>query len=141
MQNRAVAQRLQQIADLLEIKGEQIFRINAYRRAARAIESLTEDIAEVAARGELTKIPGVGQSIAEKVEEFLRTGTIQAYEDLARTLPPGLATLMTVPDVGPKTALLLYQKLGITFPPLRDGGPIEAATSTPTSASACCFRR
>ncbi|MCL6551563.1 MAG: DNA polymerase/3'-5' exonuclease PolX [Firmicutes bacterium] len=114
MQNRAVAQRLQQIADLLEIKGEQIFRINAYRRAARAIESLTEDIAEVAARGELTKIPGVGQSIAEKVEEFLRTGTIQAYEDLARTLPPGLATLMTVPDVGPKTALLLYQKLGIT---------------------------
>ncbi|MDR7532925.1 MAG: DNA polymerase/3'-5' exonuclease PolX [Armatimonadota bacterium] len=114
MQNRAVAQRLNQIADLLEIKGDQIFRINAYRRAARAVESLTEDIADVAARGELTRIPGVGQSIAEKIEEFLRTGTMQAYEELARSLPPGLATLMSVPDVGPKTALLLYKHLGIT---------------------------
>ena len=57
MQNRAVAQRFALIADMLEIKGESVFRINAYRRAARALEGLTEDIADVAARGALTSIP------------------------------------------------------------------------------------
>ncbi|MDR7483908.1 MAG: DNA polymerase/3'-5' exonuclease PolX [Armatimonadota bacterium] len=113
-QNRAIAERFAQIADMLEIKGESIFRINAYRRAARAVESLTEDIAAVAARGELTTLPGIGASMAEKIEEFLRTGTMRAYEELAASLPPGLVTLMRVPEVGPKTALLLYEKLGIT---------------------------
>lgn len=114
MQNRAIAERFAQIADMLEIKGESIFRINAYRRAARAVESLTEDVAEVAARSELTEIPGIGRATADKIVEFLQTGTMKVYEDLAASLPPGITTLMTVPDVGPKTALLLYEKLGIT---------------------------
>ncbi|MBI3998097.1 MAG: DNA polymerase/3'-5' exonuclease PolX [Armatimonadetes bacterium] len=114
MQNRAIAQRFALIADMLEIKGEMIFRINAYRRAARAIEALTEDIAEIAARGELTGIPGIGTGTAEKIEEFLKTGTMKVYEELAASLPPGLAALMSVPEVGPKTALLLHEKLGIT---------------------------
>src|SRR3990170_6676425 len=114
MQNRAIAERFAQIADMLEIKGESIFRINAYRRAARAVESLTEDIAEISTRGGLTGIPGIGQATADKIVEFLQTGTMQAYEDLAASLPPGITTLITVSDVGPKTALLLYEKLGIT---------------------------
>lgn len=114
MQNRAVAERFALIADMLEIKGESVFRINAYRRAARAVEGLTEDIAAIAARGELTAIPGIGQATAEKIVEFVRSGTMRAYDDLAASLPPGLTTLMAVPDVGPKTALLLYEKLGIT---------------------------
>lgn len=113
-QNRAVAERFALIADMLEIKGESIFRINAYRRAARAVEGLAEDIAAVAARGGLTEIPGIGQATAEKIAEFLKTGTMKTYEELAASLPPGLATLMAVPEVGPKTALLLYEKLGIT---------------------------
>ncbi len=113
-QNRAIADRFATIADMLEIKGESIFRINAYRRSARAIESLTEDIAAVAARGGLTEIPGIGKATAEKITEFLQTGTMKAYEELAASLPPGLPALMAVPEVGPKTALLLYQKLGIT---------------------------
>ncbi len=114
MQNRAIAQRFALIADMLEIKGESVFRINAYRRAARVVEGLAEDIAEVAARGELTQIPGIGAATAEKINEFLATGTMKAYEDLAATLPPGLPALMTVPEVGPKTALLLHEQLGIT---------------------------
>lgn len=113
-QNRAVAQRFALIADLLEIGGESVFRINAYRRAARAIEGLSEDVAVVAARGGLTEIPGIGRALAEKTVEFLATGTMLAYEELAASLPPGLATLMLVPEVGPKTALLLHEQLGIS---------------------------
>jgi DNA polymerase (family 10) len=114
MQNQAIAERFAQIADMLEIKGELVFRINAYRRAARAVEGLTEDIAELAARGGLGQIPGIGKATADKIVEFLQTGTMKAYEELAATLPPGLTTLMSVSDVGPKTALLLYEKLQIT---------------------------
>jgi DNA polymerase (family 10) len=114
MHNRAIAERFAQMADMLEIKGESVFRVNAYRRAARAIEGLTEDVAAVAARGELTEIPGIGKATAEKIVEFLETGTMKAYDELAATLPPGLTALMAVPEVGPKTALLLYQQLGIT---------------------------
>ncbi len=113
-QNRAIAERFALIADMLEITGESIFRINAYRRAARAIDSLTEDVAAIAARGELTEIAGIGKATAEKIVEFLQSGTMKAYEELAASLPPGLPALMAVPEVGPKTALLLYQKLGIT---------------------------
>jgi DNA polymerase (family 10) len=113
VQNRAIAQRFALIADMLEVKGESIFRINAYRRAARAVEALTEDIAAVAERGDLTDIPGIGGATAEKIEEFLKTGTMKAYEELAASLPPGLTTLMSVPEVGPKTALLLHERLGV----------------------------
>ncbi len=114
MQNRAVAQRFALIADMLEIKGESVFRVNAYRRAARALEGLTEDLAAIAARGELTRIPGIGSATADKITEFLATGTMKAYEELAATLPAGLPALMAVPEVGPKTALMLNQQLGIT---------------------------
>lgn len=114
MHNRAIAQRFAQIADMLEAKGESIFRINAYRRAARSVEALTEDIAAIAARGGLREIPGIGGGTAEKIEEFLRTGTMKYYEELAASLPPGLTSLMQVPDIGPKTAMLLYERLHIT---------------------------
>ena len=108
-----IARIFSQIADLLEIKQESAFRINAYRKAARAMEALGEDVEAVAARGELRKIGGIGESLAQKIDEYLRTGTIAYYEELQKTLPPGLPDLMTIPEVGPKTALLLYQQLGI----------------------------
>jgi DNA polymerase (family 10) len=114
VQNRAIAERFALIADMLEVKGESIFRINAYRRAARAMEALTEDVAAIAGRGELTEIPGIGEATAAKIAEFLDTGTMKAYEELAASLPPGLTTLMSVPEVGPKTALLLHERLGVT---------------------------
>jgi len=114
MRNLALARIFSEIADMLEIKEASIFRISAYRRAARAMESLTEDVAEVAARDDLEEIPGVGTSTAEKIEEYLESGKITYYEELRASLPAGITTLMSVPEVGPKTAVLLYEKLGVT---------------------------
>jgi DNA polymerase (family 10) len=111
--NLELARIFAQIADLLELKQESTFRVNAYRKASRALESLGEDIERAAARGELRKIGGIGESLAEKIEEFLRTGRIGYYDELQQVLPPGLPELMTIPEVGPKTAVLLYQHLGI----------------------------
>ncbi len=113
MKNRAIAAMFNDIADLLEVKNESPFRITAYRRAARALEGLTEDVVAVAARGELEDIPGIGKGTAEKIQEFLGTGTCKYYEELRASLPPGITTLMSVPEVGPKTAMLLYERLGI----------------------------
>jgi len=112
--NIEIARIFAQIADLLEIQQESTFRVNAYRKGSRALESLADDVEAVAARGELRKIGGIGESLAEKIEEYLRTGTVAYHEELQRALPPGVAELMTVPEVGPKTALLLYQRLGVT---------------------------
>ena len=111
--NLEIARIFAQIADLLEIKQESTFRVNAYRKGTRALESLAEDVAAIAGRGELRKIAGIGASLAEKIEEYLRTGTIAYYEELKQAIPPGLSELMTIPEVGPKTALLLYQHLRI----------------------------
>jgi DNA polymerase (family 10) len=113
MQNRAIAAMFNDIADMLEVKGESPFRITAYRRAARALEGLTEDVAAIAARDELEDIPGIGKGTGEKIQEFLRTGTSKYYEDLRASLPPGITGLMSVPEVGPKTAMLLHERLGI----------------------------
>ena len=112
--NIEIARIFAQIADLLEIQQESTFRVNAYRKGSRALESLADDVEAVAARGELRKIGGIGESLAEKIEEYLRTGTVAYHEELQRALPPGVAELMTIPEVGPKTALLLYQRLGVT---------------------------
>ncbi|MCS7172107.1 MAG: DNA polymerase/3'-5' exonuclease PolX [Armatimonadetes bacterium] len=114
MKNLELASLLNEIADLLEVKGESPFRVNAYRRAARAMESLTEDIEELAARGALEEIPGVGKSIAEKIREYLHTGRIAYHAELLRELPAGITTLLRIPGLGPKTAMLIYQHLGIT---------------------------
>jgi DNA polymerase (family X) len=104
---------LSEIADFLELKQESSFRVNAYRKGARAVESLSEDVAAVAARGELRKIPGIGAGLADKIEEYVRTGAVAYHETLRGDLPAGLPELMTIPEVGPKTALLLYRELGI----------------------------
>ncbi len=112
--NLEIARLFAQIADLLEIKQESTFRVNAYRKGARALEGLAEDVQAVAARGELRKIGGIGASLAEKIEEYLRTGRIAYLDELQKALPAGLPELMTIPEVGPKTALLLFERLGIT---------------------------
>ena len=114
MQNRAIAVMFNDIGDMLEIKEDSPFRITAYRRAARALEGLSEDVAAVAVRGALTSIPGIGKGTAEKIQEFLQTGTCTYYEELRASLPEGITTLMSVPEVGPKTAMLLNTKLGIS---------------------------
>ena len=112
MKNQDIVRIFNDIADLLEIKGENPFRIRAYRRAALNIESLTKDVAGIP-RDELMKVPGIGQDLAGKIEEYVKTGGVQAYEDLKKEVPEGLSILLSVPSLGPKTAKLLSDELKV----------------------------
>jgi DNA polymerase (family 10) len=114
LKNQEVANVFRYIASILEIKGENPFRIRAYERAALNIENLTEDIATVAEKGELEKIPGIGKDLAGKIEEILTTGTCSHLEELKKEIPAGLVEMLAVPGLGPKTAKLFYDKLRIT---------------------------
>ena len=113
MDNRRVADILYDIADLLEIKGEIIYKAVAYRRAADNILNLGRDINDVGRDGELREIPGVGEALAKKLNELLRTGRLEYYERLKEEIPPGVVDMLAIPDVGPKTARLLYESLGL----------------------------
>ncbi len=101
------------IAKILEIKGENVFRIRAYERAARNVESLSEDIQDLINDDRLTDIPGVGTDLAQKIREIVKTGKLKFLDDLKKSLPEGLLELLDVPSVGPKTAKLFYEKLNI----------------------------
>ncbi len=111
--NRDVADTLRRLADLLEIRGEAVFKIAAYRRAAESIITVAEPISAVHARGELEQVPGVGKAIAQKVADLLNTGTFKLLDEVQAEIPPGVAALLRVPDVGPKRARLLYEQLGV----------------------------
>jgi len=113
VKNLELAWILEEIGDLLELQGESPFKVRAYRRAARSVELLPEDIETVWRRGELGRIEGVGKAIEAKIDEWLGTGTMTFYEALKQQLPPGLRELTRVPGVGPKMAQLLYRELDI----------------------------
>src|SRR3990172_3985088 len=112
MKNQEIARVFNGIADLLEIKGDNPFRIRAYRRAAQNIEGLPKDVA-LLSKEELEEIPGIGEDLAGKIGEILKTGTLDVYEKLKKKVPPGMASLIVVPGLGPKTAKLLYDKLKV----------------------------
>jgi len=112
--NEEVAALLEQIAELLMLKNENPYRIRAYTIAAQNIRDLDADIEEVARQGKLDEIPGVGKAIAAKIEEYLRTGKLEYYEQLKREVPVQAVDLLEVPGIGPSRAHLLYEKLGIT---------------------------
>lgn len=113
MKNFELAKLFYEMADLLEIQGESVFRIRAYQRAAQNLESHAEDVAAVAARGELAKIPGIGKDLAAKISEYLGTGKIADLEAMRRAVPRGLLAILEVRGLGPKTARLLYDRLGV----------------------------
>ncbi len=113
MRNSEVASLLYNISELLEIKGENPFKIRAYAKAARAIEGMTEDIEKVARDKKLKEIPGVGEAIATKLEEYLATGKLEYYEDLKKQVPVELHEMLKIPGIGPKTLKLLHEELGI----------------------------
>jgi DNA polymerase (family 10) len=114
MRNQEVANIFRDIASILEIKGENPFRIRAYEKAVLNIESLTGDITAIAERKELEKIPGVGKDLAAKIEEILATGTCSHLEELKKEIPAGLIEILAVPGLGPKTVRLFYDRLKIT---------------------------
>lgn len=111
--NIEIAKIFSDIADILEIKSENQFRIRAYRRAAQNIEGLTEDVADITNREELLRIPGIGKDLAEKIAEFIDTGKIQFFEKLKREVPKVSLELITIPGIGPKTAKILIKQLKI----------------------------
>lgn len=111
--NHEIAQAFRDIAGILEIKGENRFRIRAYERAAQNIERLNEDINEYIRKDSLSEIPGIGKDLSEKIKEFAKTGGISLLVDLKKTIPEGLPDLLKIPSVGPRTASLLYKKLNI----------------------------
>ncbi|MEF8786581.1 MAG: helix-hairpin-helix domain-containing protein [Haloarculaceae archaeon] len=113
MKNQEVANILYEIADFLEIEDVE-YKPQAYRTAARNIESLSEPVEEFHQRDELEEIEGVGESIAEKVAEYLETGHLEYYENLKADLPVDIEAITSVEGVGPKTAKTLYLELGVT---------------------------
>ena len=115
MKNQELAQIFYEIADYLEME-EVAFKPYAYQKAAVTLETLEEDVEEIYKKGgikDLEEIPGVGKSIAEKIEEYLKTGRVKYYEQFKKKLPLNLEELTAVEGMGPKRAKVLYQKLKI----------------------------
>src|SRR4051794_33047330 len=113
MTNTDVSKKLRLLADLLEIGGEPVFRVIAYRKAAESIEALPESVWTVSQRGELQSIPGVGKGIADHLRELADTGTMASLEAVTQRIPESVAELLAVPDIGPKRARSLYEQAGI----------------------------
>jgi len=114
MKNQFVADILNEIADLLDIKGEIFFKTRAYRIAAQAIEVLEEDIEIVVSEDRLTSISGIGAAIAKKITEIVETGRLEYLEELTKEIPKGLLDLLKIQSLGPKKVASLYRSLGIT---------------------------
>jgi DNA polymerase (family 10) len=113
MKNHEIATLFGRIADVLELKGDDSFRINSYRKASRVIADLTEDIEKLASEEKLTDIPGIGKGTAEKIVEYIKTGKMSKYEEVMKGISEETITLMQIPGLGPKTVAMLNRELGI----------------------------
>jgi DNA polymerase (family X) len=112
--NRQVAAIFRSIAERLAVQRANPYRIRAYRKAADTIETLEEDIADVASRQALEDLDGIGSDLADKIEEYLKTGTIQAYEALRTPLPEAVKAWTQLPGLTESLVAYLYTRLGIT---------------------------
>jgi len=111
--NIYISEFFRELADILEIKGESQFKVQAYRKAAEIIAGLGEDVGDLLASGALRNIKGIGGAIERKVDEILTTGKLTALERARSEIPPGVVEMLRIPGVGPKTARLLYEAAGI----------------------------
>ena len=116
VRNADVADLFELLASLSELDGAIVHKVIAYRRAADQFRTTAESVDRLAEEGRLTELPGVGATIAAKVDEIRATGTMQALEKLREKYPDGLVEMMAVPGVGPKTAKRLHAELGIESP-------------------------
>jgi DNA polymerase (family 10) len=121
MTNKELADVFNLIADLLQIKGEVVYKILAYRKAAENLMSLGRNAEDIWKEGKLEEIPGVGKAIAEKINELLETGNLGFLEKLKKEVPESLAGMLAIPDLGPKKIKLFWDELGIiTIEQLKD---------------------
>jgi DNA polymerase/3'-5' exonuclease PolX len=132
MRNREVVELFSRVADMLAIRGDQIHRILAYRKAAESVEALGRDINVVYAEGKLTDIPGIGDTLAAKIEEMLTTGRLAFYDKLAQEIPPGLVDMLRVEGLGPKRVKQVYETLKIT-----DAGRTDRRRPAKGSCATC----
>jgi len=114
MGRKDLAQALEEIGELLELKGENPFKVKAYAQAARAVLRLEQDPAELAARGELINVKGIGKALSEKITEYIKTGRIATLEDLRASFPESLFELFRLKGLGAKKIKTLYEDLHIT---------------------------
>jgi DNA polymerase (family 10) len=114
MKNSEIVKILTDIGDLLELKGENIFKARAYQKAARSIEFLSEEVDKLIRENRLREVPGIGEAIEKKLTELVTTGRLEYYERLKAEFPEGIGTFLDVPGIGPRTALLLTRELKIT---------------------------
>ena len=113
--NDEIAGLFENMAVLLEMQGDSIFKIRAYQRAARTIEHLPFSLESAVLEGtDLKKVPGIGKAISDKIRELLDTGHVSTYDKLVASSPHGVLDLMDIPGIGPKTAMLLAQELGVS---------------------------
>jgi DNA polymerase (family 10) len=114
MRNKELSEIFDQMADIMEILGEDTFRINSYRNVARTIGDQSTDVADLLASSELAELPGIGKSSLAKIEEYVKTGKITAHEDLLKKVPPTLPQLLDIPGLGPKGVKSIYENLTVT---------------------------
>jgi DNA polymerase (family 10) len=114
MNNRQLAETFTLIANLLEIRGENVYKTIAYRRAADSLLNLGREASDYWKEGKLEQIPGVGKAISEKIDELLRTGKLEFLEKLKREIPTGLVEWLPIPGLGPKRAAMIWKALNIT---------------------------
>ena len=113
METPRIAQILDEMGTLLEVRGENPFRCRAYHNAAQALRGLPSDLSGLISDGSLTEVPGVGETIYKKIVELVTTGRLESYETLRRETPPGLVALLRVPGLGPKKIKLLHDTLKV----------------------------
>ncbi len=113
MKNELVAAIFRDIARLLELKGENIFRIRAYERAAQVVEGLGEDIELLSRQNRLRELSGIGKDLEEKIRSIVSRGTCAQYETLKKEVPAGLLAMLDIPGLGPRTVKLFFDRLGI----------------------------
>jgi len=113
MKNKELAVIFSRIGDVLEIKGETGFKVIAYRKAARILGDLTEDIEDISKEKKLQEIPGIGSGIAKKIEEYLNTGHMKKFDEALSDIPEGLLELLNIQNLGGKTVHLAYRELGV----------------------------
>jgi DNA polymerase (family 10) len=112
--NRDVAEIFNEIADLLEIEGENQFRIRSYRNAARTVSDLSGNVADMVEKGEdLSELPGIGKDLAGKIKEIVDTGTLEKLQELRKRTSPELRDLMKIGSLGPKRVKQLHEELGV----------------------------
>ena len=113
MKNKEIAGLFDRIADALEIKGESGFRVVAYRKAARILDDMTEDVEAVAAEDRLDTIPGIGKGLADHIKEYLKTGGMTPHREAMKGIPETLLDLLEIQGLGGKTIHLMHEKLGL----------------------------